>query len=479
MAEHVVEVVKVGLPLSAHLFHVGFGLAQLGQRVGFGRYGLRLQISLALLQLCLGCVDRRFFLRFELQLQCAQHGFVLLAGQVRHLGARLDHLVGHRGVLHQEADIVVDTQGPHAACRIDLARGVILHRRIHRSGRRGFALKQHTTITGSTARGLHAFTAHGLLQHEILGRHGVDTCLLLRLCADLGCAVELLAQLLDGGLQLFELCVDVGVERLVGFVERRLFAALLDLCLEVSLLLLGSQIVLLHLQCVRSCLLFGFLGGGFFFGHSFVGHALLPDAGLLGFGCLGLGCAALDVTTGRGTNACQRGSADETVDVLLAGFRVRDAQTGLHSLQNLLCSLCQAFTAHGHTRLGGVIGRRFAQSLFCNGLGLGGGQFGPHGTEEFAHAGHQGHGGCVERCLRDGCGNRRTQTCLAQRLAGVHLTRQVGAGELPCRRQTCQTCCGQRSRSRSRKRQSAKPGNNRGGHVGDRAPGSLFELLPR
>ena len=409
LAKHVVEIVEVRLPLRTLLFHLCFGLAQHGQRISVGGCFLGLQVSLALLQFGLGLGHGGFFLGLELQLQCTQHRLVLLAGQVRHLRARLDHLVGHGGVLHQETDVVVKPYCAHVACGLKLPGGVICHRRVNRSSRRCFALEQRTFFFLRSACGLYAFAAHGLFEHELFGRQRINALLLFGLLAHLGRAVELLAQLFDGRLQLFELRVDVRVERLVGLTERRFLGALLDLCLELSLLLLGGLVALLHVQRVLGCLFAGFFLRcqhlGFFVGYL----ALLAHTRLLGFLRLGLGRTALHIPADGGNSTTQHRTTNETVDVLFACFGVCDLQTCLQTLQQLLRRFSNTLTAHRCAGLCRIIRNGFAQCLGGNCFCLLVCQLGAHGAEQLAHTGQQRHGGSIQQGLWDRSANGFTE----------------------------------------------------------------------
>ena len=279
----------------------------------------------------------------------------------------------------------------------------------------------------------------GLLHHVVEGVHTGNTGLLLRLSADRRCAAvlghdyfELLAQVLER-----LLCVSVlSLLDRCGVFARGLERGLarFEICQQRVVLLAHLHGVLRGLLCRfigRSLLLFGqtlLLSGGSPGGARFFG---------LGLGGLGLGTAALERPADGGNGTAKHGSANKALDVLLAGFWVRNVQASLQALKRLLGNLRDAFAAHGHACLGGVVHSRLAQRLTGDGLGLLSGELGAHGTEQLAHTGQQRHCGGVDQCLRNGRSGGFAEAGFFQRLAGLHLPGQVGAGELARRHSAC------------------------------------------
>ena len=282
--------------------------------------------------------------------------------------------------------------------------------------------------------------------------------------------------------QLFELCVKclhfllcVSVLSLLHRIG--IFAGLLKRSLLCLKLLQECVVLLANLRCVLGRVLAGFfllsgntrLLSGFFCSHV----ALIA----LGSGSLGLCTAALNGTANRGQCAAQYCAADKTLNVLFAGFRISDAQASLQTLKRLLRNFSQAFTTHGHTRLGGVVHSRFAQRLVGNSLGLLGCQLGAHRTEQLAHTGQQRHSGGVNQGLRNGCGNRFTKAGFFQRLTFVYLTGKVGASELARGHSACaQQTCADSNRSGYWESQSRNTCGRRSGSVGQRAAKQLSDF---
>ena len=230
-----------------------------------------------------------------------------------------------------------------------------------------------------------------------------------------------------------------------------------------------SQIFRLGAFCCQ--LLFCFFGAlRFDFSRCFVFKAR-------SFSCLGFSGAALKRTTNRRDGPAKHCATNEAVDVLFACFRISDGQPCLQTLKRLLRNFSQAFTAHGHTRLGGVVHSRFAQRLVGDGLGLLGCQLGAHRAEQLAHTGQQRHSGGVNQGLRNGCAKGCGSAGLCQRLACIHLTGKVGASKLARRHSACAQQTQTRSnRGRYWSGQSRKTCCRRRGHVRNRPAKGLSEL---
>ena len=146
----------------------------------------------------------------------------------------------------------------------------------------------------------------------------------------------------------------------------------------------------------------------------------------------------------------------------------------------MLCGLRDAFSAHGHACLGGVIHHRAAKRLVSNCPGFLHRELGADGAKQFADAGHEGHGGGIKSGLRDGRAKCSGTTGFLQRLAGIHLTGKVGAREL--RGIHTKSSGGTKASSDGRGDRSGEGGeaNSSGGcHVWDGAAQRLFELQPR